>query len=216
MRRAPIFISAVFVAFSLGALAVEPPKPAPANDPAKTVQGDWRAPRGDDREEEALAFVREHHPELATLLAPLKAMKPKEYERAIAELSRVSRTLGGLNAREPRRYEVGLEAWKAKSKADLVAAKWVNSPTPELESQLREALDNELAARLRQQELEQEIVRSRLKKIDESIDRLKNKRDTVIESRLRALRKKADAQRKTPPKRNASAQAKSTQGDPKK
>src|SRR4051794_26252921 len=63
-------------------------------------------------EAEALAFVREHHPELARVLEPLRAMDPAEYRKAIGELSQVARSLAEVKAKNPRRYELALDAWK--------------------------------------------------------------------------------------------------------
>src|SRR4051794_19433210 len=77
---------------------------------------------GDDAKNEsqaetvAMAFVREHHPELATLLDQLKPMKPDQYRRAVRELAQVSKTLSTLKTNNPRRYEASLESWKARSR----------------------------------------------------------------------------------------------------
>ena len=75
-----------------------------------------------EREKLALRFVKEHHPELTSLLEQLKAMRSEEYNRAIGELFQVSQSLEALKKNNPRQYEVGLEFWKAKSKAELLAA----------------------------------------------------------------------------------------------
>jgi hypothetical protein len=188
--------SALLVA---GAAADEGSKPSP-NFIGPPVSA--RGPRPEriplaERERVAMIFVGEHHPELAALLEPLKAMKPKEYERAINELFNVSRSLNTLKTNDPRRYERALEVWKAKSKAELLAAKWASTPSPELDSQLRSALEHQLDMELRQHELEQTLLKARLKKVEAAMDRLKNKRDTVIESRLKALRNKVQRERKS-------------------
>ena len=93
------------------------------------------------READALAFVRQHHPELATVLEALKPMNPAEYRKAILELSQVSRTLAELKARNPRRYELVLEGWKAKSRVELLAAQLAGAPSEELRSRLRSAIE---------------------------------------------------------------------------
>lgn len=149
-----------------------------------------------EREEAALAFVREHYPELTSLLESLRVMKPAEYSRAIGELYQVSRSLESLKPRNPRRYEVGLELWKAKSRAELLAARLVSTPSTDLESQLRNALESQLDLEIRQQQLEQEQLRTRLEQVDATIKRLNDNRDKLIDTRLQGLRNKVQRARR--------------------
>ena len=51
-------------------------------------------------EADAIAFVREHHPELVSLLQSLKSMRQKEYEMAIREIVRTKKRLETLAKRE--------------------------------------------------------------------------------------------------------------------
>lgn len=205
--RTPIVSSmAVLTLGSLAALAGDPSRPDPEAKPAgKTAAPNSNSPRGArpdqsqsmaEREAAALAFVREHHPELASLLEQLKAMKPDQYERAIAELAQVGRTLANYKKNDERRYRLALEAWKAKSRAELLAAQLVTTPDAELEGQLRAAVENQLAVEIRQQRLEREIVEARLRKLDETIGRLESRRDALVESRYQALLKKGQRTRR--------------------
>jgi hypothetical protein len=148
------------------------------------------------REAAALEFVRENHPELAELLEQLKAMKPDQYERAIAELSQASRTLATIKKNDEQRYRLALEAWKAKSRADLLAAELVGTPGAELESQLRTALQNQIDAEIKVQRLERETVSARLRKLDETIKNMESRRDSLVESRYQALVKKGQRARR--------------------
>jgi hypothetical protein len=145
-----------------------------------------------DAEAAALAFVRENHPELAGLLEQLKPMRPDEYERAVRELATVSRNLSALKVRNPRAYELGLDAWKARSRVELLTAKLASAPgpSPELESQLRRAVEDQLESEIRQQKFERDQVEARLKKVQENLDRLESRRDSIIESRYQAFVKK--------------------------
>lgn len=167
------------------------------------------------REDSALAFVREHHPELASLLEQLKVMNPREYERAILEIDQVSRSLENIQSRSPKRYELGVEAWKAKSKVELLAARWVSAPSAELESQLRAALEEQAEVELRVQQLERAQLRERLKKTEEQIDRLKNHRDKWVESRFQGLRNKNQRKRQLDAGKSAPAKPARTKGDSK-
>jgi hypothetical protein len=149
-----------------------------------------------ERETAALEFVRANHPELADLLEQLKAMKPDQYQRAINELWQVSRTLGNFQKNEKRRYQPALDVWKARSRAELLAAQLAGAPNRDLEGQLRAALKTQLDAEIRQQKVERDLARERLKKLDESIDRLESRRDTLVESRYQALLKKGQRARR--------------------
>src|SRR5262249_11713749 len=138
------------------------PKDQPAARKPATPEG----PPTPDAEAAALAFVRENHPELAGLLQQLKPMKPAEYERAVRELAQVSRSLAAPKARTPRAYEPGLKVWKARSRVELLTAKLASAsgPSPELESQLRRAVEDQLDIEIRQQRFERDQVEERLKR----------------------------------------------------
>lgn len=157
---------------------------------SKSLERSKTALSRSEREKIALGFVREHHPELASLLEQLKAMRPEEYHRAIGELFLVSRSLEALKKNNPRQYEIGLEFWKAKSEAELLGAKLISAPSPELESQLRVALEHQFDLEIRKQELLEEQLKARLNQVEKSVKRLKVDRDRRIESRLQELQKK--------------------------
>jgi hypothetical protein len=152
-------------------------------------------------EADALTFVREHHPELAKVLETLKPMNLAEYRKAIIELSQVSRTLAELKGRNPKRYDLILEGWKAKSRVELLAAQLAGSPTEELRSQLRLAIEAKVESEILRQRHELEQAETAAKKARESIDRLEKNRDAVVEARFRALqpKKPAKAKKPTPP-----------------
>ena len=151
-----------------------------------------------EREAAALAFVRANHQELAVLLESLKPMKPSQYAHAIAELYQTSRALANLKTLDPRRYEAGLNLWKARSRVEVLAAQLAStsSPSPDLEDQLKSAIENHVEAQLTQQRLERSIVTERLKTLNSSIDRLETNRDSIIESKFQTLRKKGQRARR--------------------
>jgi hypothetical protein len=149
-------------------------------------------------EADALAFVREHHPELATVLEALKPMNPAEYRKAIAELSQVSRTLAELKSKNPRRYELILDGWKAKSRVELLAAQLAGSPSEELRSQLRSAIEAKVEAEILRQRYELEQAEAAAKKARENLDRLEKNREAIVDARFRALQPKKLAKVKKP------------------
>ena len=171
----------------------------PANPPARMPDANPSPAVDADREAEALGFVRQHHPELATVLEALKPMNPVEYKKAIGELSQVSRTLADLKTRNPKRYEVALDAWKANSRVELIAAQLAGSPTEDLRSQLRLAIEAKVDAEVRRHRFEElEQAEQSAKKAREALERLENHRDSVVETRFRALQPKKSSKPKKP------------------
>lgn len=210
----PTFV--ILLLGSLVALGDDGPKRSkpPAARPSRVDKAD-ASPLLPEREELTLSFVRKHHPELAALLESLKAMRPREYQRAIGELYQVSRSLEALKQRNPRRYELGLELWKAKSKAELLAAKLVSTPSEELESQLRAALEHQFELEIRQQEAEQEQLKARLNQVQSTIKRLNDHREKMIESRLQGLRNKVQRARRLDAGKSAPSKPVRAQGESK-
>ncbi len=143
-----------------------------------------------DREKLALGFVKEHHPELISLLEQLKAMRSEEYQRAIGELFQVSQSLEAAQEEQsqavrsrPRVLEGQVQGRTARGQADQCTL-------PELESQLRLALENQLDLEIRKQELLQEQLKARLNQVEKSVKRLKDNRDRQIDNRLLELQEK--------------------------
>jgi hypothetical protein len=167
---------------------------AKSGPPARSA----RALTDDEAEAAALAFVRENHPELAALLAQLKPMKPEEYRRAVRELAQVSRSLAETKTSNPKRYELALDSWKAKSRVELLAARLASAsgPSPELESQLRQAVEAQIDAEVRTLRFDKAAIEERLRRLNETLDRLETRRDSVVETRVQNLLKKSERSRR--------------------
>lgn len=182
------FAPLLAVVIGLGADGDGEDRKAAKVDPAPSWNSSPTAPI--DREAETLGFVREHHPELVQVLGSLKSRNRAEYRKAIGELSQVARNLAELKTRNPRRYELALDAWKAKSRVELLAAQLAGSPTDELRSQLRTAIESKVDAEIRRQKYDLAQVEESARKLRQSLDRLENHRDEVVEARYRALQPK--------------------------
>ncbi len=149
-----------------------------------------------ERERMALEFVRDNHAELAKLLEQLKPMRPSEYNRAIREIANVSETLARLKDRDPKRYEMGLDLWKAKSRVELLTAKLVNGPNPSVESSLRDAVAHQFEIEIAVQKYERERAKALVKKYDETIERLESNQQKMIESRYQGFLKQSQRARR--------------------
>jgi hypothetical protein len=195
--------------------ATKATKPAPPAIPKAARPGSVPA-FTPEREAAALTFVRRHHKELVKLLERLKPMDRDEYERAIGELFQVSETLANLRLRDEKRYEVSLDAWKAKSKVELLVAQLAGNPKPELQSQLRDAIEAQVGVEIRQQKLEREAAEARLRKANEAIERLESNRGNLVDSRVNVLLKKAERARRQGEGDGPSRPAKTNKGESKK
>ncbi len=168
----------------------------PTDAAGKRPSDAWDAAPLPVREEEALAFVRRHYPQLASLVEQLKPMRPDEYEKAINDLYQVSRSLAGMKARDPRRYEVALETWKAKSKVQVLAARLASARAPSSRRSSAPPWGGRSTRRSAARSWSGRSLQARLRKLDEQIDRQETNRDQVIESRFQGLVKKGQRVRR--------------------
>jgi uncharacterized small protein (DUF1192 family) len=127
------------------------------------------------REDEthALAFASRHHPELADLLTPMKASHPKEYQRALRELFRVSDRLTRLESRQPERYAIELDLWKTESRLRLVAAKSAMLDDEERRQQIETLVTERNSLRIRLYEFERAELEQRIAQLTKQIDSVK-------------------------------------------
>ncbi|HVJ84157.1 MAG TPA: hypothetical protein VM452_00860 [Caulifigura sp.] len=121
----------------------------------------------------ALAFAKEHHPELAKLLGPMKARHPKEYHRALRELSRASDRLARMQSRSPERYSIELDLWKAESRLRLASAKSAMTDDDERREQIEKLVTDRNSLKLRLLEFEKAEAEQRLAQVSKQIEALK-------------------------------------------
>ncbi len=76
-----------------------------------------------EREAAALDFVKSHHPELIALLDQLKAKDRRQYDVVVRDLFRTNERLATMQANDLPRYEIALQAWKLKSRIQVLAAR---------------------------------------------------------------------------------------------
>jgi hypothetical protein len=140
-----------------------------------------------EREAAAVTFVTLHHPDLAELLKHLKQSNPREYQRALRELFRQSENLAMTHEKDPRRYELDLEAWKLRSRIQLLAARLSMNYSKGLEDELRAALGEQVDLRLRQQELTRERLTNKLQEVDTEIARINSDREGRVKTELNRI-----------------------------
>lgn len=138
-------------------------------------------------EANVLEFVREHHAELADLLAQLKETRPKEYQKAIRDLSRVRERLHAMKKNDNSRYDLELAIWKAETRVQLIAARLHMGDKSELRDELRGALNEQIDLRLALLKHERQQAKERLDRLDAQIKRLDSERSQTIERQVKNL-----------------------------
>ena len=209
-----IFLSLLIlgIALPLSAVAQKPEKfVKPSAEKSKEQQKETPNPKDPankaklipitpEREAAVTEFVEKHHPELAALLAHLKTSQPKEYERAIRDLFRVTEKLAMVKDREDAQYNLELKAWKAQSRAQLLVARLKmtdpeSANTDEMKAQLREILGEQLQARLEVMKLERDRTTARLGKLNQDIGKFEQDREKVIDGHVQTLMNQVNANR---------------------
>jgi hypothetical protein len=152
-------------------------------------------PTFDEKESLALKFVEEHDPALASLLQVLKAMKPKEYETAVNEVTKTRKRLEQLQSRDKPLYEVELDGWKLQSKIDMMMARAVAKEQAINEKALRQLVKERHENQVKRLRVEQDNLKTREKQINESLERLQNNESDRLDQQFSALIKKIDAKK---------------------
>lgn len=184
MRHLSLFLLTL-ACFAMAGVAFADPgdKPAvPRKDKAKqqlTVTP--------EREAAVMTFIARNHPELAELLSHLKSSQPREYEKAIKELHRVTERLAMVRERDMAQYELEVAAWTAQSKVQLLAARLKMGDSETVRKELRAALSSQMDARLAVLKHQREQATQRLGKMDSEISKLQGDREALIEKQLQTL-----------------------------
>ena len=179
------FLAAVVLA-SVPAWCAEP---RPKANPAKAAPAKVTANERPEQEAALLAFIRQHHSELAELLGHLQTANPKEYQRAIHDLSLAHQRLDQIRQRDQERYQLELNAWVLHSRIELLVAKLAMNDTPELRAELDRLLNERLDARLQAVQWDRAKAAERVQKLDEQIADLRDRRAEVIERQRAQLTK---------------------------
>ncbi len=150
-------------------------------------------PTFEQLETDAIAFVQEHHAELVSLLQSLKAMRQKEYESAIRDIVRTKKRLDTLAKRESEIHAMELDAWKLKSKIDLLIAKGIARDKTFDTAELRALLKLQLENQTRRWKHEQANLVKRQEQLTDLLSRTEGHEDEKIDQQLSAHLKNVDS-----------------------
>ena len=144
-------------------------------------------------ESDAIAFVKEHHPELVALLQSLKSMRQKEYDMAIREIVRTKKRLEALAKKEIDLHGMELDAWKLKSKIDLLMARGIAQDKSFDKNALRELLSQQLENQKKRWKREQTTLAKHQEQLTELLARTEGFENEKVEQQLSAHLKSVDA-----------------------
>ncbi len=148
------------------------------------------------RKEELLAFVQEHHSELAPLLDQLETSNALRYRQAIRGLNRTVSRLEAVKKRRPDRYPLALKHWILESRISVTAAKLSLNESDEVRAEL-ESLVTELQSNtLIRLKKEQETLGQRQKKTQARIQEIESNGPKLIEQKIKQLTAKRSRSKK--------------------
>ncbi len=149
-------------------------------------------PTFDQLESDAIVFVQEHHPELVSLLQSLKAMRQKEYEMAIRDIVRTKKRLESLAKRESEMHAMELDAWKLKSKIDLLVAKGIARDKSFDTVVLRDLLKQQVENQKKRWKYEQSTLAKRQEQIGDLLSKTEGHEEARVDQQMSAHLKNVD------------------------
>lgn len=142
-----------------------------------------------EREQTALAFVAQHHPDLSGVLQMLEQANRPQYEQAIREIVDTCQRFTLLKAKDEVLYGLLLEGWKTQSRAEVLAARLAigEAEDPALEAELRELIARKIDLERKAVAHNRERTQKMLEGLDKQLEWYKENRTSLIERRLKAL-----------------------------
>ena len=144
-------------------------------------------------QQSAMAFVREHHPELAHLLEQLQKSRPEEFRVAIRQIVPQTQAILRLREKSPSRYTTQLAIWKRDSEIRLLMARWARNPDPQLESQIKNLILQRQQSRQTELETEQKRIQEQLRKVNEQLQPFTADPQSRVDTEWQQLSKQAAA-----------------------
>lgn len=147
-----------------------------------------------EAEAKIFAFVEKNHRELKSVLEHLKTNRHADYIRAMAQVKRSAERIENFRNRDPKRFRIELESWKAQSRIRLLAAKLALNENDKLRKQMKVAVKQQLQWRQRRLELEQGRLSERMDRIEKQlkqIDAVNDKRiDKLVQAEINRVKPK--------------------------
>ncbi len=150
------------------------------------------------QQEVVLQMVELHLPQLKSVLDYLRENSPREYERAMRDLTRQMRRLDAASKRGEHIYDNELQIIKLETAIDLGAAKLRLRDEPQLRQQLRRDIHQLQQLRIERLMFERESLTQRLKRateqlaaVDQRLEKARQTLDANVEQSFETLLRKA-------------------------
>lgn len=121
------------------------------------------------QEDSALAFAKQHHPELATLLEQLRKKSSSGFSRGTREIHQAAQRLERIRDKQPARFEAELANWQLDSEIRLLTAKWTMSKDTKLVKRIQALLRARQVAKIDRLKAERDRLSQRLHQLDQQI-----------------------------------------------
>lgn len=176
-------------------------KPEKRSEPARKAFG-----LTPEREAAVMTFVKLNHPDLEMLLTHLKQSEPKEYEKAVRDLTRVIDRLAASKDRDADMYELELRSWKAQSRLQLLSARQAMGASDDLRDEMREVIREQGEVRTEILKREKQRIQDRLTRIESELSRLEKNSDRWVEQQLKSIAGPAPEKKPNKPAKNEKQQ----------
>lgn len=163
----------------------------------------------------ALAFAKQHHPELAKLLEQLRSKSTSGFSRGTREIHQAAQRLERLRDKQPARFEAELKNWQLDSEIRLLTAKWTVSQDEKLVAKIQALLRSRQVAKIDRQKAERSRLAERLQQLDAQIGMGTEELEADLAAEWQQLAKRSTATakaRKNRPKAGAN-EAKTDKAD---
>jgi hypothetical protein len=122
-------------------------------------------------------------------------MERGQYDQAIVDIFVNSEKLAQLKIRDPQQYDLSLRAWQIQSRADLLAARIMQTSQrdPKVEEALRQLYTQQVKLEIELQKLQRSRLEAQLKRIQASLEKLESpqRESELVETRMRKIIRKA-------------------------
>jgi len=185
-----------------------------AKGEAKAGKAKLNAALTPDQEQEALAFARNQHPELADLLVKLQEKNPKEFEKAMQELHRAQQRLSRLAEQNPKRFPLELNLWKVDSRIRLTMGQMMLEQESE-EAELKALITERTNLKIELLKFDRSQAAEKVASLDRQLEQLQRDAESDAEKELAKVRQIAKKNGKTPKKKQLKLEAKEAAADAK-
>ena len=126
----------------------------------------------------------------------LKGKDSRQYEIVVRDLFRTSERLSAMQQNDLPRYEIALQAWKLKSRIQVLAARASLDEDPAILAELRAAIEEQSEVRKQQLKYERDLLAERLHRAESALANFERDRSQQVDRQYEMLLKQIEKSRK--------------------